>query len=180
MTFSFDRLGGNADALRWQHRSRFGNLIPQASLRWSNGAHNWMTYITGGLPGTTFLLSLPPPGPAKSLIIILAASAAVRPRPGPGLLDIRANCRENGFYLPVAFNDIKHLARSMPADGLEAQDVVPPRCGCWVARIAIFSSRRWFLGKAHTLARALSRCSACNHLEIAAGEGHDWPLERCC
>src|SRR5262249_59689509 len=39
---------------------------------------------------------------------------------------------------PVAFNDIKHLARSMPADGLEAQDVVPPRCGCWVAHMAIF------------------------------------------
>jgi hypothetical protein len=26
----------------------------------------------------------------------------------------------------------------MPVDGLEAQDVVPPRCGCWVAHIAIF------------------------------------------
>jgi len=65
----------------------------------------------------------------------------------------------------------------MPAEDLEAQDVVPPRCGCWVAHIAI---RRgdWFLGKAHTLARALSRCSACNHLEIAAGDGHGWPLER--
>src|SRR5262245_24157779 len=35
-----------------------------------------------------------------------------------------------------------------------------------------------FLGKAHTLAPTLSRCSACNHLEIAAGDGHDWPLER--
>src|SRR5262249_10872787 len=34
-------------------------------------------------------------------------------------------------YSPVALNDIKHLARSMPADGLEAQDVVPPRCGFW-------------------------------------------------
>src|SRR5262250_1571707 len=32
---------------------------------------------------------------------------------------------------PVAFNDIKRLARSMPADGLEAQDVVPPRRGCF-------------------------------------------------
>src|SRR5262249_38552810 len=31
-----------------------------------------------------------------------------------------------------------------------------------------------FLGKAHALARALSRCSACNHLEIAAGNGHGW------
>ena len=29
----------------------------------------------------------------------------------------------------------------MPADGLEAQDVVPPRCDCWVAHKAIFSSR---------------------------------------
>src|SRR5215831_15699165 len=34
---------------------------------------------------------------------------------------------------PVAFNDIKHLTRPMLADGIEAQDVVPPRCGCWVA-----------------------------------------------
>src|SRR5262245_46941926 len=53
---------------------------------------------------------------------------------------------------PVAFNDIKHLARSLPADGLEAQDVVPPRCGCWVARMAIFSSRRCFWAK-HTRSR---------------------------
>src|SRR5262245_19560767 len=46
---------------------------------------------------------------------------------------------------PVTFNDIKHLARSMPADGLEAQDVVPDhfRCG------------DRFLGKAH--ARAIIR-----------------------
>jgi hypothetical protein len=28
----------------------FGDLIPQASLRWNNGAHNWMTYITGDIP----------------------------------------------------------------------------------------------------------------------------------
>ena len=84
--------------------------------------------------GTTFLIPLPLPPPAGTL-----------------------NCAKNS---PVAFNDIKHLARSMPADGLEAQDVVPPRCGCWVAHMAIF------LGKAHTLARALSRCSACNHWRL--------------
>ena len=54
---------------------------------------------------------------------------------------------------PVSFNDIKRLARSMPADGLEAQDVVPPRCSCWVAHMAIFSSRRLVFGKAQTLAR---------------------------
>src|SRR5262249_2099928 len=41
------------------------------------------------------------------------------------------NCRTS-ICSQVAFNDIKHLTRSMPADGLEAQDVVPPRCG-WVA-----------------------------------------------
>src|SRR5262245_15921937 len=28
----------------------FGDLVPQASLRWNNGAHNWMTYITGDIP----------------------------------------------------------------------------------------------------------------------------------
>ena len=59
----------------------------------------------------------------------------------------------------------------MPADGLEAQDVVPPRCGCSHGH---FRRGDRFLGKAHTLARAISRCSACNHLEIAAGDGHGW------
>jgi hypothetical protein len=28
----------------------FGDLIPQASLRWNFGAHNVMTYVTGGIP----------------------------------------------------------------------------------------------------------------------------------
>jgi hypothetical protein len=28
----------------------FGDLIPQASLRWNNGVHNVMTYITGDVP----------------------------------------------------------------------------------------------------------------------------------
>ena len=56
---------------------------------------------------------------------------------------------------PVAFNDIKRLARSMPADGLEAQDVVPPRCGCWVARMAIFVAAIGF-GAKHTRSRAPS------------------------
>jgi len=37
----------------------------------------------------------------------------------------RPDCATNDYCSPVAFNDIKHLARSMPADGLEAQDAVP-------------------------------------------------------
>jgi hypothetical protein len=28
----------------------FGDVIPQASLRWNNGVHNVMTYITGDIP----------------------------------------------------------------------------------------------------------------------------------
>jgi hypothetical protein len=28
----------------------FGDVIPQASLRWNSGVHNWMTYITGDIP----------------------------------------------------------------------------------------------------------------------------------
>jgi hypothetical protein len=28
----------------------FGDLAPQASLRWNAGVHNWMTYITGDIP----------------------------------------------------------------------------------------------------------------------------------
>src|SRR5262245_26849208 len=55
------------------------------------------------------------------------------PSPPPGRARRRAATGEQLSCSPVAFNDIKHLTRSMPADGLEAQDVVPPRCGCWVA-----------------------------------------------
>src|SRR5262249_16641430 len=32
----------------------FGDLIPQASLRWNNGAHNSMTYITGDVPAGAY------------------------------------------------------------------------------------------------------------------------------
>src|SRR5262249_54676060 len=64
-------------------------------------------------PGPTFLLPVPPGRLARGI----AAPTN----------------EQSGACSPVAFNDIKHLARSMPADGLEAQDVVPPRCGCWVA-----------------------------------------------
>ena len=46
---------------------------------------------------------------------------------------------------PVAFNDIKRLARSMPADDLEAQDLVPD----------IFVAAIGFLAK-HTRSRAPS------------------------
>ena len=59
----------------------------------------------------------------------------------------------NYWFSPVAFNDIKRLARSMPADGLEAQDVVPPRCGCWVAHMAIFVAAIGFWAK-HKRSRA--------------------------
>ena len=79
---------------------------------------------------------------------------------------------------PVAFNDIKHLARSMPADGFEAQDVVPPRCGCWVAHMAIFSSRDWFLGKAHTLARSLCARQHGRDHRMPAGRAGDRMVHR--
>src|SRR4029077_14707793 len=30
--------------------TRFGDVIPQVSLRWNSGVHNWMTYATGDIP----------------------------------------------------------------------------------------------------------------------------------
>jgi hypothetical protein len=32
----------------------FGDLYPQASLRWNNGVNNWMTYLTGDIPVGTY------------------------------------------------------------------------------------------------------------------------------
>ena len=71
------------------------------------------------------------------------------------LLEVAATSEQSVPCSPVAFNDIKHLARLMPADGLEAQDVVPPRCGCWVAHMAIFVAAIGFWAK-HTRSRAPS------------------------
>src|SRR5262249_12465767 len=56
----------------------------------------------------------------------------------------------------VSLNDIKHLARSMPADGLEARDVVPPRCGCWVAHHGHFRRGDSVFWAKHTRSRAQS------------------------
>ncbi len=43
--FPFTLSGSAADTA-----TGFGDLIPQASLRWNDGVHNWMTYITGDVP----------------------------------------------------------------------------------------------------------------------------------
>jgi hypothetical protein len=44
-SISFSR-SDTINSLMWG----FGDLVPQASLRWNNGAHNWMTYVTGAVP----------------------------------------------------------------------------------------------------------------------------------
>jgi hypothetical protein len=36
--------GGRSDSV-----SGFADLLPQASLRWNFGVHNWMTYVTGNI-----------------------------------------------------------------------------------------------------------------------------------
>jgi hypothetical protein len=41
----FSTSGGRADSV-----TGFGDLIPQAALRWNQGVHNYMAYLTGGIP----------------------------------------------------------------------------------------------------------------------------------
>ena len=41
----FSVSGGRTDTV-----SGFGDLVPQFYVRWNQGVHNWMTYITGTLP----------------------------------------------------------------------------------------------------------------------------------
>jgi len=43
--FGFDVGGGRTDSV-----SGFGDLVPQFNVRWNQGVHNWMTYITGNVP----------------------------------------------------------------------------------------------------------------------------------
>ena len=39
------RMGTISDSL-----TSVGDLSPFMTLKWSNGVHNWMTYVTGGIP----------------------------------------------------------------------------------------------------------------------------------
>jgi hypothetical protein len=43
--FGFTTSGGRTDSV-----TGFGDLIPQAALRWNQGVHNYLTYITGDIP----------------------------------------------------------------------------------------------------------------------------------
>jgi hypothetical protein len=56
VTISGERLAGSSALVRSRFESisdtitGFGDLSPQASLRWNSGVHNVMTYMTGNIP----------------------------------------------------------------------------------------------------------------------------------
>jgi hypothetical protein len=50
LTGAIGPIGFTVSGERTDTVSGFGDLIPQFSLRWNQGVHNWMTYITGNLP----------------------------------------------------------------------------------------------------------------------------------
>ena len=47
--FGFNAAGGSSDAV-----TGFGDLYPQANLRWNQGLNNFMTYVTGDIPVGTY------------------------------------------------------------------------------------------------------------------------------
>ena len=50
LTAALGPLGFTTSAGRTDTTTGFGDLVPQASLRWNFGVHNVMTYITGDIP----------------------------------------------------------------------------------------------------------------------------------
>ena len=50
LTASLGPFGFTASGSRTEAVAGMGDLIPQFSVRWNMGVHNWMTYITGNLP----------------------------------------------------------------------------------------------------------------------------------
>ena len=50
LTGALGPIGFTLSGSRTDSVSGFGDLIPQFSLRWNHGVHNWMTYITGDIP----------------------------------------------------------------------------------------------------------------------------------
>jgi hypothetical protein len=79
---------------------------------------------------------------------------------------------------PVAFNDVKHLARSVPADGLEAQDVVPPRCGWWAAQPPRPAFSAFLAGAGRPLLPSMIDYSVFSQLAGARGSIISGPVRR--
>ncbi len=50
LTGALGPIGFTVSGSRTNSVTGFGDLIPQFSLRWNHGVHNWMTYITGDIP----------------------------------------------------------------------------------------------------------------------------------
>jgi len=50
LTGAVGPVGFTVSGSRTDSVSGFADLIPQASIRWNSGVHNWMTYITGNIP----------------------------------------------------------------------------------------------------------------------------------
>jgi hypothetical protein len=50
LTAALGPIGFTISGARTDTTWGFGDLIPQASLRWNHGVHNFMTYITGDIP----------------------------------------------------------------------------------------------------------------------------------
>jgi hypothetical protein len=46
--------GNTLSGARTDSRTGFGDVIPQASLKWNQGVHNWMTYLTGDIPAGAY------------------------------------------------------------------------------------------------------------------------------
>ena len=99
------------------------------------------------------------PGSGASFLLPLPLGLGRRAPP-------RLTVERMASYSPVALNDIKHLARSMPADGLEAQDVVPGH----------FRRGDRFLGKIHTLARFWAKYTRSRAPSLAALPVITWRL----
>ena len=50
LTGAVGPIGFTVSGSRTDSVSGFADVIPQASLRWNSGVHNWMTYVTGNIP----------------------------------------------------------------------------------------------------------------------------------
>jgi hypothetical protein len=50
LTAAVGPLGFTVGGSRTDDATGFGDPVPIASLRWNSGVHNWMTYVTGGIP----------------------------------------------------------------------------------------------------------------------------------
>ena len=85
LTGALGPIGFAVSGSRTDSVSGLADLMPQASVRWNSGVHNWMTYITGNIPIGAY--------DSARLINLGIGHQALKSSPTPARSAAKGSCR---------------------------------------------------------------------------------------